>query len=88
MFIVLVLREICLLVPHHLLALLAFVIILLHCGLAAIAAVTPSASAAIVCDVFGEVSHQGFLGRYRLRHLLHGGFHLVDPAAAALAAAT
>ena len=91
MLILLVLQAIRFLVPHHTLALLALVLILFNCGLAADATVPSSASAGVVCNVSGEISHRGCLGLYRLSHFLYGGLHLskldVDPAAAALAAA-
>ena len=87
MLIALILRSIRFLVPHHPIALLALVLILFNCGLAADAAVPSSASATVVCNVSGEISHRGCLGLYRLSHFLYGGLHLskldVDPAAAA-----
>ena len=56
MLIALVLRSIHFLVPHYPLSFIALVLILFHCGVAANAAGSPSASTAVVCYVLGESS--------------------------------
>ena len=91
MFVALLLREIQFLVTHHSLAFPVLVLILFFCGVATNATVSPFASAAVVCCVSGEGSHQGCLGQDRLRNFLHGRFHLrkmdVDRTADSTAAA-